>query len=136
MIAFATLFLGLVLGLGLGGDPAGVGSHMYPGPPRGAFQLSGQGNDRVQTGNRHPMIPDDPQGIPVNVRCYSGYKADERPVSFSFKDRDLAVTEILDRWYGPDYAYFKLRADDGNMYILRHSEHRDEWQLHYFEQSG
>ena len=29
------------------------------------------------------------------------------------------VEEVLDQWYGPDDAFFKLRADDGNLYILR-----------------
>lgn len=78
------------------------------------------------------MIDDQP-GIQVKVRCYSGYKANERPVSFSFGDKEWMVTDILDRWYGPDYAYFKLKADDGGTYILRYSEHRDAWELHFFE---
>lgn len=30
------------------------------------------------------------------------------------------VEEVLEQWYGPDHAFFKLRADDGNVYILRH----------------
>lgn len=43
------------------------------------------------------------------------------------------VTEIIDRWYGPDYSYFKIRADDGNIYILRYDERLDTWELEYFQ---
>jgi len=34
------------------------------------------------------------------------------------------VEEVLDRWYGPDYTYFRVRASDGHCYILRHTRHR------------
>jgi hypothetical protein len=27
---------------------------------------------------------------------------------------------VLDQWFGPDHVFFKLRADDGNVYVLRH----------------
>ena len=56
----------------------------------------------------------------LRVECYSGGKADERPIRFHLNDRDYLVKEWLDQWYGPDDAYFKVRADDGNFYILRH----------------
>ena len=29
------------------------------------------------------------------------------------------VEEVLDQWYGPSDAFYKVRADDGNLYILR-----------------
>jgi len=29
------------------------------------------------------------------------------------------VEELLDQWYGPNDSFFKVRADDGNLYILR-----------------
>ena len=44
------------------------------------------------------------------------------------------VQEILDRWYGPDDRYFKIRAEDGNVYILRHSE--AGWSLASFRRTG
>ena len=31
------------------------------------------------------------------------------------------VEEVLDEWYGPDDSFFKFRADDGNLYIIRHA---------------
>ena len=68
-----------------------------------------------------------------HVECYSGYKANERPLSFSLGDRRFTVEEILDQWYGTDYTYFKVRADDDNIYILKHDEHKDEWSLEFFK---
>jgi hypothetical protein len=68
-----------------------------------------------------------------HVECYSGYKADERPLSFQLDDRNIAVKELLDKWYGIDYTYFKVRADDDNTYILKYDEHKDEWSLEFFK---
>jgi hypothetical protein len=42
------------------------------------------------------------------------------------------VEEVVDQWYGPDAAFFKVRADDGNLYILRHQAVGDEWSLESF----
>lgn len=55
----------------------------------------------------------------LEVECYSGRKADERPVRFRLDGREYLVEEVLDQWYGPEEVFFKLRADDGNLYILR-----------------
>jgi hypothetical protein len=68
----------------------------------------------------------------VRVECYSGYKPDERPVRFYLGERKLEVEAVLDRWYGEDDDYFKLRADDGNIYILKHLRAVDEWELTLF----
>lgn len=68
-----------------------------------------------------------------HVECYSGYKANERPLSFQLDDRNIAVKELLDKWYGIDYTYFKVRADDDNTYILKYDEHKDEWSLEFFK---
>ena len=44
----------------------------------------------------------------LRVECYSGSKADERPVRFRLDDHDYFVEELLDQWYGPDDTYFKV----------------------------
>lgn len=67
--------------------------------------------------------------ILLKVETYSGYKADERPVSFTLKDKTFHVAEILDRWYGTDHAYFNVVADDGNTYRIRHDLELGEWEL-------
>ncbi len=68
----------------------------------------------------------------VHVECYSGYKADQRPIRFQLGDRVYIVEELLDQWYSPDYLYFKVRADDGNLYILKQNQTADEWTLEAF----
>ena len=68
-----------------------------------------------------------------HVECHSGYKANERPLSFTLGDRKFVVKELLDQWYGPDYTYFKVRADDDNIYILKYDERKDEWSLEFFK---
>jgi len=64
------------------------------------------------------------------VRCYSGYKADERPVSFLLQDGERRTVEnVIDQWYGEDHTYFKVLADDHMVYVLRHDRGLDEWAL-------
>ena len=46
-----------------------------------------------------------------------------------FGERDYFVEEVVDQWYGLDGSYFKLRADVGNVYVLRHDTATDEWTL-------
>lgn len=65
----------------------------------------------------------------IAVECHSGYKGDERPLRFRIGEKWILVEEVTDRWYDPGAAYFKVRGDDGDDYILRHDERRDEWTL-------
>ena len=74
----------------------------------------------------------------VSVECYSGRKAEERPLRFRIDQHEgeYEVQEILDQWYGPEEIFFKVRADDSNLYILRHqiSMPDGEWELVSFRQ--
>lgn len=74
----------------------------------------------------------------IRVECYSGARADERPTRFWMGGQGYALQEVLDQWYGPDAMFFKVRADDGNLYILRHdaSSTIDEWTLEAFRRIG
>jgi len=76
--------------------------------------------------------------LTLDVECYAGYKADERPRRFraaSPNARTFEVQEVLDQWYGVGYCCFKVLADDGNLYILRHDEREDAWTLDSFRSS-
>lgn len=73
----------------------------------------------------------------IRVDCYSGYKANERPVAFAYQDRRWEVSEILDRWYEgglnpgqPEINYFKVRTLEGQVFILRYSSLLDSWSIH------
>jgi len=69
---------------------------------------------------------------PIRVECYSGYRGDQRPVRFILGEQTLEVREVEDQWYSPGAVYFRIRAEDGNMYILRHDEEQDLWTLDAF----
>jgi hypothetical protein len=69
----------------------------------------------------------------VDVERDSGNIDVNRPKRFRFDGRHVEVVENIDRWFGPDYAYFKVRGDDGNLYILRLDEARDAWELTMFQ---
>jgi len=73
--------------------------------------------------------------IRLQVECYSGHKADERPVRFQMGEHAYLVEEILDQWHGPDATYVKVLADDGNFYILRRHAASGEWSLESFRRA-
>jgi hypothetical protein len=65
----------------------------------------------------------------VRVQCYSGAKANERPIRFELDGREYMVDDVIEQWYGPEDAFFKVRADDENIYVLRYSPVTDVWSL-------
>jgi hypothetical protein len=71
----------------------------------------------------------------LEVDCYSGRKADERPVRFRLDKREYTLEEVLDQWYGPDDTFYKVRAQDGNVYVLRHQTSDGSWHLAAFRRS-
>ena len=72
----------------------------------------------------------------LKVKCYSGYKMNERPMAFTIQDRDYEVAGIIDRWYGEGSAYFKVEADDKNIYLLKYDERKDDWELIFYQNPG
>jgi len=68
----------------------------------------------------------------IRVECYAGFRADQRPQRFVLRGRIFEVAEVQDKWYAPGASYFRVRADDGNFYILRHDEVQDSWTLDAF----
>ena len=70
------------------------------------------------------------------VECYAGHRGEETPRALVIGDRRVAVVEVLDRWLAPDHRYFKLKGDDGDVYIVRYSETAGAWELTMFEGSG
>ena len=73
------------------------------------------------------------EGMRIKVECYAGYRAEESPRRFFIDQREINVTEIIDRWLDPTHAYFKLRGDDGGIYILRHDLGDDSWAMTLFD---
>jgi hypothetical protein len=71
--------------------------------------------------------------VVMRVECYAGQRGEEAPRRFFLGDRRIEVMEIIDRWLGPEHRYFKLRGDDGAVYILRYDARGDEWRLTLFD---
>ena len=72
----------------------------------------------------------------IRIECYAGYRGEEEPCVFWLGERRLEVVELVDRWYDPDYRYYRCRADDGDCYVLRHDELSGEWDLAAFTAAG
>lgn len=66
--------------------------------------------------------------VPVQVRTYSGFRADERPQRFSFGGQTYQVAVVLEHWRSPEGEYFRVRSTVGGVYLLHHDE-RDAWRL-------
>ncbi len=69
----------------------------------------------------------------MKVECYNGYRGEETPRRFFLGKRAIDVVEVLDRWIEPTHRYFKLRGNDGGIYILRYSTSEDDWELTLFD---
>jgi hypothetical protein len=65
----------------------------------------------------------------VKVTCEPGHRGEATPRRLSFERRTAELTLVLDRWLGTDHRYFKMRGEDGAIYILRHDIARDCWEL-------
>lgn len=72
----------------------------------------------------------------IAVECYSGYKANERPVAFTFQGQRREIAEIIDQWYEggleagrPEMNYFKVRTSEGDVFLLRYLQFYDSWYI-------
>jgi hypothetical protein len=72
----------------------------------------------------------------IRVECYAGYRDEQEPLGFWLGDRRLAVYAVVDRWYAPTQRWFRVEADDGNMYVLRHNETNGDWEIAAFRRGG
>ncbi len=82
------------------------------------------------------FAPTEEANHPVEVKCYSGFKCNERPLSFILAGREFSVMDIEGSWFEEEQdsevrrACFRVRADDGDLYLLSCDENRDDWFLH------
>jgi len=74
--------------------------------------------------------------VQVQVEAYAGYRADERPLAFTFEGQRYEVSDIIDRWYEGGLSprdqkldYFKVRTVQGLEFILRYSFVFDAWSV-------
>ncbi len=72
----------------------------------------------------------------LRVECYAGHRGEETPRVLYVDERRVGVDEILDAWISPDHRYFKVRGDDGDIYIIRHDSLENSWELTMFKRHG
>jgi len=68
----------------------------------------------------------------IRVECYSGYRGEETPRRLQLGERRIEIREIVDRWLAPEYRYFKIVGDDGDLYIIRHDVESWKWELTFY----
>ena len=71
----------------------------------------------------------DDGGLVVRIECYAGCQDEETPRCLYLGPRRIRVEAVLDQWLAPEHRYFKLRGDDGGVYILRYDIAADRWEL-------
>jgi hypothetical protein len=69
----------------------------------------------------------------VQVESDVGDRGIEKLTRIRLDGRIVEIVETIDRWPGPDHCYFKVKGDDGNLYILRLDEAHDTWELTMFQ---
>jgi hypothetical protein len=75
----------------------------------------------------------------VRVESYAGRIAGERPqFAFGWTATSTWSRKCSTKWYGPEDVFFKVRADNRNVYILRHEtpEPEGSWELVSFRKFG
>jgi len=67
----------------------------------------------------------------VPVQFYAGYRGEQEPQRFSFEERWLEIEEVLKEWREPAAEFFRVRANDGRVYVLRQSvgAGSSEWSI-------
>ena len=68
----------------------------------------------------------------ADVECYAGHRGEETPRRFRIGERQIEIAEVEDRWLAPDHRYFKVKALDGDLYILRHDVVASVWEVAMF----
>lgn len=71
----------------------------------------------------------------VRVECYAGHRGEETPRVLTIGARRVEVTEVVDCWLAPDHRYFKVKGDDGDVYLVRQDTVSGAWELTMFERS-
>ena len=69
----------------------------------------------------------------IKVEFGPEFKKKERPIAFQVCDRRYRIKEVVDRWYGDGEVYFKVEADDNNIYLLKYEEGQGCWDLIFYQ---
>ncbi len=65
----------------------------------------------------------------LKVKTYSGFKTNEKPLSFTKDGIENEITEIVDAWVGVQYDYWKVKVESGERYLLKVNREKDIWEI-------
>ena len=71
----------------------------------------------------------------IDVVCYSGYRANERPLKFTFQNKKFQIKKILNHFIEEPITKrerlyrFQVRCTDKKTYSLLYNSDLDEWYL-------
>jgi hypothetical protein len=65
----------------------------------------------------------------LRVECYASHRGEETPRVLYIDERKVFVEEVTEAWHGPDHRYFKLKGDDGDVYVIRQDTTSGSWEL-------
>ena len=69
----------------------------------------------------------------LNVKCYSGHKINERPVSFILDGKENYIEEIIDAWIGEKFHYWKVLTESNLRFLLMYNPQEDTWDCDKIE---
>ncbi|MGZ8928088.1 MAG: hypothetical protein ACXW03_06500 [Methylobacter sp.] len=75
------------------------------------------------------------EALTIRVECYCSYQGEETPRRFFMGNKAVEIEQVIDRWLAPEHRYFKVRGDGNDIYILRHDELAQQWELTMFQSS-
>ena len=62
----------------------------------------------------------------IKVSCFSGHTYAQRPVSFTFENKDHKVAEILKEWIQPEGKCFEVKTETNKTFKLCYNEAQDK----------
>jgi hypothetical protein len=71
----------------------------------------------------------------IHVECLAERGVDV-PRRFVLGEQTIDVDDVLDRWYGNDADYFRVRGRDGHLYVLKYVREQSGWELSSFTRRG
>jgi hypothetical protein len=72
----------------------------------------------------------------IEVETRDGYRTQQEPVAFVWREARYVVTEVVDRWYEGyvgarrvPMRYFRVRTERGGVFVIRYHELFAAWSV-------
>jgi hypothetical protein len=65
----------------------------------------------------------------LRVEVGSEFLGEPEPIAVWFGARRVGVRAVVDRWFAPNQRWYRIDADDEQLYVVRHDQTTGEWDL-------